>query len=486
MNKHTQDRPAAATIFWIAAAVITALRIATLVISPLELGPDEAQYWFWSRDLDFGYFSKPPLIAWSIALTTGLFGDAGWAARLSAPLYHCGAAALLFYTARRLFNERAGAWAGIGWLVTPGVNLSSFVIATDAPLIFFWSAALFFLVRIIKTDTPQPVNFAGLGGAIGLGMMAKYAMIYFPIALALMAALPGVRQKLFRKHALITAAIAIALFTPNILWNAAHDFQTVSHTAANANWGRDLFKPVALIEFLGGQFVIFGAIFFTALIALAVQWRRLDERQVMLLILSLTPLIIVSVQAFLSRAHANWAVASYPAAMILITGTLLEREKSFWIKANAGLHASIAAVFSIALMAPGFLDMLGLSRLTNDLRGWREQTNAIMAYAPGYDAVVLDDRYLMGEMLYNHPHSPTPFAALSPNPTVDNHYEAFLAFDPKRMKRVLFVSLRDDAAHVDYRFRHIKRLGAVDSELDGETRRYALFEISGYYGPGAD
>ena len=38
-----------------------ALRTASLVFSPLELGVDEAQYWLWSTGFDFGYYTKPPL-----------------------------------------------------------------------------------------------------------------------------------------------------------------------------------------------------------------------------------------------------------------------------------------------------------------------------------------------------------------------------------------------------------------------------------------
>ena len=46
------------------------LRLLTLFGTPLELYPDEAQYWLWSRTLAFGYYSKPPLIAWSIWAST--------------------------------------------------------------------------------------------------------------------------------------------------------------------------------------------------------------------------------------------------------------------------------------------------------------------------------------------------------------------------------------------------------------------------------
>ena len=61
---------------------LTIVRLVTLFASPLELYPDEAQYWLWSRTLDFGYYSKPPLIAWIIAASTTVFGDGEWAIRL--------------------------------------------------------------------------------------------------------------------------------------------------------------------------------------------------------------------------------------------------------------------------------------------------------------------------------------------------------------------------------------------------------------------
>ena len=49
---------------------ITLSRIYILFVSPIELSVDEAQYWHWSQNLDFGYFTKPPLIAWTIGLST--------------------------------------------------------------------------------------------------------------------------------------------------------------------------------------------------------------------------------------------------------------------------------------------------------------------------------------------------------------------------------------------------------------------------------
>ena len=51
---------------------------------PLDLVHDEAYYWDWSRQLDYGYFSKPPMIAWLIGLSTSLGGASTFVVRLPA------------------------------------------------------------------------------------------------------------------------------------------------------------------------------------------------------------------------------------------------------------------------------------------------------------------------------------------------------------------------------------------------------------------
>ena len=50
-------------------------KLIALNFTNFNLFGDEAQYWLWSQDLDYGYFSKPPLLAWVIALYSSVFGD---------------------------------------------------------------------------------------------------------------------------------------------------------------------------------------------------------------------------------------------------------------------------------------------------------------------------------------------------------------------------------------------------------------------------
>src|SRR6266567_4418985 len=41
---------------------------------PLDLSPDEAHYWQWSRHLAWSYYSKGPLVAWLIRASCEVFG----------------------------------------------------------------------------------------------------------------------------------------------------------------------------------------------------------------------------------------------------------------------------------------------------------------------------------------------------------------------------------------------------------------------------
>ena len=84
---------------------ITAARLLWLAVQSAGLYPDEAQYWFWAQHLELGYYSKPPLVAWLIALTTTMLGDGELGVRLSAPLLH--AAAGLVYADAHGFTTGA-------------------------------------------------------------------------------------------------------------------------------------------------------------------------------------------------------------------------------------------------------------------------------------------------------------------------------------------------------------------------------------------
>ena len=56
------------------------------------------------------------------------------------------------------------------------------------------------------------------------------------------------------------------------------------------------------------------------------------------------PLLVISVQALLSRANANWAVSAYPAGALLLA---LIMSKSKWLKGGLWVNAGLGAVLSL-------------------------------------------------------------------------------------------------------------------------------------------
>jgi len=471
--------------FALVAAALTLARIISLTFGAPNLGPDETQYWFWSLTPDFGYYSKPPLIAWSIAATTALFGQSEWAVRLSAPFYHLGAASILYFLARRLANPRAAFWAGLVWLTLPGVFLSAALITTDAPLMFFQAGALFFFFRLISSDS-RKLDAAALGAMIGLGMLAKYAMIYFVIAAATtLILIPAIRKGVSFKSIVTVITIALIAIAPNIIWNAAHDFDTLSHTAANADWGDAIGHPANLIKFLEDQIAIAGPILIVLIIIAIASALRDDSAKApdrrALVIFSLMPIAIVAVQAVISRAHGNWAAAAYPSAVVLATIWASSNSRAMIAtRASVALHSMIGIGFLIVFMNFALADAIGAGTALKRLRGWDQHGPEIKAIAKDFSAILVDDREITGELVYYARGGP-PVVAWNSNGAIDNHYEAFHPFVPKRDEPALFVTNVEGAPAVKDSFGEIRLIGTSTAKMSPTRQRTLyLYALSNY------
>lgn len=392
------DRPTIA--FALLLAALTALRIYLLTISPIDLNFDEAQYWTWSRTFEWGYFTKPPMVAWMIAATTAIFGDAEWAVRLAAPLAHAVTACFCYAIGRSMFNAWAGFWAGIGWLTIPGVFFSSFIISTDVFLLPCWAFGLFAFWRLINT---RAWGWAiAVGVAIGLGLQAKYAMLYFPLCMVLAAWwVKPARDALTNWRWVPIVLIALLLIAPNIIWNAQNGFVTATHTAENLDVNpTNLFNLDELGEFLGSQVLLVGALMFLALLGLF--WRAvrhgatLSDEDKVLLAFILPTLLVVTTIAFVTRANGNWAVVSFVGVVIWIAGRLIgSKFGQRYLAAAIAFNAAFGAVVAYAPFRPE------LATMFKNVRGsmaWEETAREIALRAAGqpgeapFTAVLVDDR----------------------------------------------------------------------------------------------
>ena len=385
-------------------AAVTAVRVAVLMLSPLDLYPDEAQYWWWSQNPDWGYFSKPPMIGWVIWLTTAIFGDAEWAIRIGSPLLHAVTSLLLFGIARRSFDARIGMFTALAYLTTPGASYSSGLISTDVPLLFFWATALYAFLRAMDDPRWRWAILAGI--AFGLGLEAKYAMFYFLLCAGFAALFsPKARKVVLSGRGIAILVIGLLLLLPNVLWNAAHHFPTVAHTEHNADWGSAHFSLGETASFIGGQFGVFGPFLMVGLLLMFWRLARGPERPQAGLVLAAfcaPQLILIVIQSFISEANANWAATAYVAATPLAVAALVRLWNFRVLWASFALDGAVMIVLWLILLSPSFADGIGLGNAFKRMEGWRELGSAVAdeAQAGHYAIISASNRSIMAELLY--------------------------------------------------------------------------------------
>lgn len=400
-----------------AVLALTALRLLALALSDADLFVDEAQYWLWGQELDWGYYSKPPLIGWLIRAVTDLAGsDAALWVRLPGPILHGITALLLMGAAAEILTRAQAACVALAYASLPMVALASVLISTDTLLLPFWAAALWLWLRQVQRGASWGAALA-MGICLGLGMMGKYAAIYFLIGAALgMAFVPQMRLPM--RHLALAALGFVGVILPNVLWNIAHDLQTLQHTADNVDWVRQDNGPGLnldkLLEFLASQLAVMGPVLFLAYLWAVGRELRPGQAQASpmlrsLIAFSLPVLLIVCLQALLSKAYANWAAMTYPAGVILVVAVLWDNGKDrarglLWVGIGANLLLSLALAFAATQVTDwrrgGAHDGdLVLSRYTGR-RAMAEATLAT-ARAEGLPTVVASSRQVLADLFYH-------------------------------------------------------------------------------------
>jgi len=479
---------------WIAVFIagltaLLVLRLVALAFNGTDLFFDEAQYWYWSLEPAFGYYSKPPLIAWIIRVSTDVCGLSEFCIRLPSPLLHTATAIAVFALGRRLYDTRTSAIAGLAMATLPGVSVSAGIISTDVPLLLFWAIALGAFAAMFETRSWWPALVFGL--AMGLGLNAKYAMAWFVLCAGIYLIITPERRYILRDGRLLAGlALGFAMIVPNIVWNVSNSFATLSHTADNANWGGSLFHPMKALEFFGAQFGVFGPVLFASLLIIAYRATRsrLPEADRMLLAFALPLVLIITLQAFLSRAHANWAAVAYVAATVLVTATMIRDVAWRWLKFSLGLHVFVVILAAVGAASAGRIVLPGGVDPFARTLGWEEIANAtreeiIKARNNGrpFVAVITDDRPITAELLYYMRDEATPVLAWRMGAKPRDHFELVRPFTPEVIGRVLLVSSIGPGSPVLQAFRTTDKLGVrMIPAGTTKSRRVAFFALSDY------
>jgi 4-amino-4-deoxy-L-arabinose transferase-like glycosyltransferase len=322
---------------------LTAVRLVVAAASPLSA--DEAYYWVWSRALAPGYLDHPPMVALWIRAGTAILGQGAIGVRLLAPLSAALGSVLLALAAEDLFpGRRLGGPAATLLNATLFLGAGAVTMTPDTPLLFFWTAALWVLGRLVRTR--RPVWWLAVGLAAGGALASKYTAVLLGAGIGVWLLVdPAERRWLRTPWPWAGGVIAGLCFAPVLVWNAAHGWASFAKQGGRTgDW-----HPAAALghlgELLGGQLGL--ATPWIAVLCAAGIWaaaRRMREGGAPALLASLTlPSVAVFLQhAFGDRVQANWPAILYPAAAIAAAAYAPR-----WWRQAAALGLAMSAVVYI-------------------------------------------------------------------------------------------------------------------------------------------
>lgn len=381
---------------------------AVILYAGIGLGPDEAQYWTWSRALDWGYYSKPPGIAWQIWLGTQLFGQTEWGVRSLTVLLAILQSFAVYQLARStgLF-PRTAFWCGLLMAFCPFGILGSFFAITDVGFLLCWTGACLAMCSALRQGKgPDPLH---IGGWIVAGALFKWPIYAFWIFYFFCYLWYFPHESKRR----IVGGLLLSLLglLPSAWWNWSHDWATFRHVFATVQGGSGHRAAGNIGEFLGAQAALISPLLFILLLMGLWHWLRqrghLSPSLFFCGFVTCTSLAVIALAACFQKIQGNWVTFAYPTGLLILGWDAFQEHPSRarWVRVGIGLSIVLT---SLVLFWPSLYTTPGLSSYTPPYRlnpfkhnlGWAHLQQALAQHGYQPDKHFLfSDKYQMASIL---------------------------------------------------------------------------------------
>jgi 4-amino-4-deoxy-L-arabinose transferase-like glycosyltransferase len=383
-------------ILFVKAAAMTCL----ILYGSIGLGPDEAQYWTWSKALDWGYYSKPPGIAWQIWLGTQFFGDTELGVRFVTLIFSYLQSILIFFLCYRAgLKPSTSFWCALLMAFSPMGILGSLMAITDGGMLLFWSAACLVVVTALhrmKEPNPLVIGVLIIGGALFKWPMYLFWVLflicrwfYFP----------------YQKISQVFKGVLISLtgLLPSVWWNGTHDWATFRHVFSTIQGGQAK-AGGNFLSFMGSQAVLISPIIFIILVISLVAWFR--QRKALtppIFFCGLVTLFCLGMAMVLSlfqKIQGNWVIFSYPTAFVVMGWKINEWRKTKFLWVQGGLALSLCMIVLIL-----FVPLTAKLNPFKHNQGWSHLQEALtnVGYDPSKDFLFSDKYQTTSELSFYGP-----------------------------------------------------------------------------------
>lgn len=431
--------------FWVLLGALFIIRILFILFSTLDLSGDESYYWDWSRRLDWCYFSKPPMVAWIIAFSTGLMGSTAFAVRLPAVIFSILSLIALFLLGKRMIGAKVGFWAVLVSITAPGSCALALIITIDAPLVCCWAWALYTLWRALEEEK-QNLGWWFLTAAfIGLGVLSKPTMLAFIPIMLLFLWLGKDNKGHFRSlKPYFFIFLSFLSLIPIIWWNWQHDWVTFQHSTSHfeVEAQRSLITLDNFGDFIGSQLGLVSPLTWILIIVVSwvglIRFRQISRMTQYLILFSVVPIFSLLLLSLRQQVGGNWSAPFYMSGTILL-GTwgigefigsvaVLPKWRKLFKPAVFIGGAMVLLTYGLALYIPG--SPYGGSAIdpTPRIREWKEMgkvVGAVKSDLPGPERtlVISTKRQFTSALAFYLPDQPRVFLWPRYPDRVDSQYD---------------------------------------------------------------
>ena len=503
-------------LFWCVAGGLFLFHLLYIWLTPFDLSPDEAYYWDWSRHLAMGYYSKPPMVAWLIALFTKLGGTHSFFVRVGAALFSLGSTVVLFYLGRIMFNTRTGLWAVLIANATPGFAVGSVIMTIDPPLIFFWGFTILLLQRAVSNKGNGYWYMAGI--SLGFGLLCKYTMVaVVPSFLCYLVFAPGKKRWLRRREPYLFILIGLLMLAPTLYWNYSNQWTSVAQPAGLVD-NRNLSSFTTFLWFFGPQAGILSPLIF--LLVLYGLWQggiraiaNRDDRYSFLFWHAMPLFAFFLILSLFSVCYVNWAAPAYFTAFILAVAAVGENKRwrirvkkriLFWALLIGIITSSLlfamdrarkVAVASIDLWAnisgtqiSGVKVIPAEKFFSNRLLGWRELgaevTKLLDAVGREHTFLISYKRDYVSELAFYVQGNPSVYL-LNLSGRIESQYDLWEGFEDKVGFNALYVTKldRDPPESFARAFDSVTAIKTIKIYVGKEViNGFSIFYCRGFHG----
>jgi 4-amino-4-deoxy-L-arabinose transferase-like glycosyltransferase len=203
------------------------LAVELVVAARYGLHRDELYFLACSRHLAWGYVDQPPLVPAVAWLVSEVIGPFAWALRILPALAGASSVMLAGLMARELGAGRGGQTVATVATATSVELLALFhLLSTAAFDGFFWALVTWLTLRMLRTADDRWM--VALGAVTGIALLNKWNVAFLVFALVIGVAAGPDRRLLWSKAALVGAVLCLVIASPDLVWNAQHQWAQVS------------------------------------------------------------------------------------------------------------------------------------------------------------------------------------------------------------------------------------------------------------------